>query len=87
MDVNMNTIILRLYPTRGSPNNVCLVANAWYDCSTRNDMRSEFGISAGERPSGKKRQVLCNIVSDPRAGSTGHESDPPAGSCNFAKDG
>ena len=30
MDVNMNTIIiiLRLHPTRGLPNNACLVANA-----------------------------------------------------------
>ena len=52
MDVNMNTVILRLHPTRGSPNNVCLVTNAWYNCSTRYDtsMRSEFGISARQRP-------------------------------------
>ena len=50
MDVNkVNTIILRLNPTRGSPNNACLVAIAWYDCSTRYDMRSEFGLSARER--------------------------------------
>ena len=41
----MNIIELRLYPTRGLPNNVFLVANAWYNCSTRYDMRSEFGIS------------------------------------------
>ena len=54
MDVKMNTFV----PTRGSPNNVCLVANASYDRYTRYDMRSEFGMSARERPSGKKRVVL-----------------------------
>ena len=86
MDVNMNTIIPWLHPTRGSPNDVYLVANnAWYDGSRRrNDMRSEFELSARERPSGKKRQVLYNIISDPSAGSAGHESGPPAGSCKFA---
>ena len=57
MDVNMTTLRLRLHPTQGSPNNVCLVANSWYNCSTRSDMRSEFGESPRERPSGKKRQV------------------------------
>ena len=41
----------------GSPNNVCLVADAWYNCSTRSDMRSEFGVSPRERPSSKKRQL------------------------------
>ena len=61
MDVNMNTIILRLPPTRGFLNNVCLVANAWHDCSTLYDMRSEFGTSAQERPSDKKRQLLYNF--------------------------
>ena len=40
---------------RGSPNIVCLVINAWYTCSTSCDKRSELGISAQERPSGKKR--------------------------------
>ena len=45
----------------GSLNNVCLVANAWYDCSTRYDMRSEIGISTRERPSGKKRQVTGTV--------------------------
>ena len=59
IDVNMmDTIILRLHPTRGSPTNACLVANVWYNCSARYGMRSEFGISARERPSGKKRKVL-----------------------------
>ena len=58
MDVDMNIIILRLHLTRGSPNNICLVANAWYNCSTRYDMRSEFGISARESPSGKKWHCL-----------------------------
>ena len=71
--------VLWLHPTRGSPNNVCLVANAWYHCSTRYDMRSEFGISARERPSGKKRQTLCNFA------AAGQESGPPAGSCKFEK--
>ena len=62
MDVNISTtIILRLHPTRGSPNNVCLVANAWYNCSARSNMRSEFGVSPRERPSGKKRQVLYHF--------------------------
>ena len=37
----------------------CIVANAWYNCSTRSHMGSEFGVSPRERPSGKKRQVLC----------------------------
>ena len=54
-------IILRPHPTWVSPNNVSLVANAWYDCSTRHDMPSEFGISARERPSAKKRQILYNF--------------------------
>ena len=27
------TINIRLHMTRGSPNNVCIVANAWYNCS------------------------------------------------------
>ena len=85
VDVSMNTTMLWLRPTRGAPNNVCLVANAWCDCSSRNDMRSEFGISARERPSGKKRQVLHNVFSDPWAGSARHESGPPAGSCKLAK--
>ena len=53
-----NDNILRLHPTRGSPNNVCLVANAWCNCSTRSDMRSEVGVSPRPRPSGTKRQVL-----------------------------
>ena len=83
-DGNMNIIILRLHPTRGSPNNLCLVAIAWSNCSTRSDKRSVFGVSPRERPSGKKRQVLYNIISDPSAGSAGHESGPPAGSCKFA---
>ena len=49
LDVNMmNILILQVYPTRGSPNNACLVANVWYNCSTRYDMRSELGISARE---------------------------------------
>ena len=61
VEVNMNTIILRFHPTRGSPNNICLVANAWYNCSTRSDMRSEFGVSPRERPAGKKRQVLYHF--------------------------
>ena len=65
MDVNINAIILRLHPPRGSPSNECLVANAWYNCcSIRYDIRSEFGISARERPSGKKGEY-CKI-SDPR---------------------
>ena len=85
VDVIINTIILWLYPTRGSPNNVCFVANGWHDCSTRNDKRSEFEISSREKASGKKRQVLYHIISDPWAGSTGHESGPPAGSGKFAK--
>ena len=57
MDGNMNIIVLRLYPTRGFPNSVCLVANAWYNCLTR----SVFGISPRERPSGKKWQALCHF--------------------------
>ena len=80
MNVNMNTIILRIRRTRGSPNDACLVANAWYVCSARYDMRSEFGISARDSPSGKKRQVfvLYNF------GPAGHESGLPPGSCKFA---
>ena len=58
MDVNMKAIILRLHPTRGSPSNVCVVAKAGHDCSARNDLRSEFGMSARERPSGKKQQHI-----------------------------
>ena len=77
MDVNMNTIILRLHPTRGSPNNVCLVANAWHNCSTRSDMRSAFGIWPRERPSGKKRQVLCHFGP---AGRTRGSREWPSGS-------
>ena len=76
MDGSMNIIILRLHPTRGSLQNVCLVANAWYNCSRRYDMRSEFGVSSRERPSGKKRQVLYHF--GPRAGPAGRESGPPA---------
>ena len=80
MDVNMiDTIILRLHPTRDSPNNACLVANAWCIWSTRYDVRSKFGISTRERPSGKQRQVLHNF------GPAGHENDPPAGSWKFSK--
>ena len=79
MDGNMNIIILRLHPNRGSPNDVCLVANAWYHCSTRSDMRSVFGVSLRGRPSGKKRQVLYHF------GPAGYESGPPAGSCKCAK--
>ena len=82
MDVHINTIILRLHPTRGSPNDICLVANAWYNCATRYDMRSEIGISAQEKPPGKKRQVVYNF--GPAAGPAGHESGPPAGTCKFA---
>ena len=84
MDVNMNKIILGLHPTRGSSNNVCLVANAWYNCSTRHDMRSECGISAQERPSRKRQQILYNF--EP-AGPADHDSGPPVGSCKLAKDG
>ena len=51
---------------------------SWYDYP-------QFEVSARERPSGMKRQVLYDIISDPRAGSAGHESDPPAGRCKFAK--
>ena len=76
MDVNINTIILRLHPTRGSPNNVCLVANTSYNCATRYDSRSEFGMSARERPSGKKRQVLYNFGS---MGSTRGSRELPSG--------
>ena len=43
-------------------------------------MPSEFGVSARERPSGKKRQVLHHF------GPAGHESGPPAGSFKFEKD-
>ena len=60
-DGNMNIIELRLFPTRDLPNNVFLVANASYNCSTRSDMRSVFGVSPRERPSGKKRQALCHF--------------------------
>ena len=60
-DGNMSIIILRLHPTRGSPNDVRLVANTWCNCSTRSDMRSEFGVWPRERPSGKKRQVFVSI--------------------------
>ena len=42
-------------------------------------MRSEFGMSARERPSGKKRQVLYNF------GPAGHENGPPVGSCKFSR--
>ena len=62
MDVSTNTVKLRVHPTRGwgSPNNVCLVANACNNCPTRYDRRSEFGVSARERPAGRKRLVLLN---------------------------
>ena len=79
MNGNMNTMILRLHPTRGSPNNVCLVANAWYNCSTRSDTRSDFVVSPREKPSGENRPVLYHF------GPAGHESGFPAGSCKFAK--
>ena len=59
MHVNMNTIMLRLNPARGSARNVCLVANAWYGCSTRSDMRSEFGASPREA----FRQEAASVVS------------------------
>ena len=84
----MNIIILRLHPTRCSPRDVYLVANAWYNCSIRSDMRSVFGVLPRERPSGKKRQVLYH--SRPAGRTHGSRawpsaSGPPAGNCTFAK--
>ena len=80
---NMNIFILRLHMTGGSPNNVCLVASAWYNCSTRSDMRSEFGVSPRERLQAGSGKYY--FISDPQAGPAGHESDPPTSSCTFAK--
>ena len=83
MDGNMNIIILRLHPTRGSPNDVCLVANAGITvlhaliCARYSEYRPERGLQA--------RSSNYGIMSDPRAGPAGHESGPPAGSCKCAK--
>ena len=66
-----------LHPTWGSPNNVCLVANAWYNCCTRSDMRSEFGVSPRERPSGKKRQILYHF--GPAGKTRGSREEWPSG--------
>ena len=76
MDENMNTITLRCGFIRPG------VSLIMYASSLNNPgiLFLQFGISARERPSGKKRQVLYDIISDPRAGSAGHESDPPTSS-------
>ena len=88
MDGNMNKLILRLHPTRGSPTNVCLIAIAWYNSSIRSDMHSVFGVSPRKRPSGKKWQVLYNL--GPEGKTHGLREwpsggGPLVGSCTFAK--
>ena len=72
MDGNMNIIVLRCYPTRGLPNNVFLVANAWYNCPTRSDMRSVFRVSPRERSARKHQHALCHFgPADRTRGSRG----------------
>ena len=84
--MNEYNYILRLHPTRGSPNIMyassltpgIIVLHALI-CAWSSEYRPERGLQA--------RSGKYSIISDPRAGPAGHESGPPVGSCKFAKDG